>query len=383
MKAGKPTIALYCQEVNAAEWLKALSSFDVRSISSEESLCQALCDAAEQKIGFFIIDDLGATADTKLLTELRMFREKKDTGTGGMRIAFASSPDRKTPSYFFRVLVNLDVLDIAAPREGSSEAFDPIGETLKAIERPKTYGDVVDFVAGEIVNPRLINASQADELREKTRRQTRIAVAQIDTRRGGSTHTTLLLARTLRCLGYSVAVFLDSRSWKNLRRCYPRANCNLPNGLIVLADLDFYQNEGFARVNGYDFVVADFGCARWIDIKDGEQYAALEESFSSAQLGILTSVVSPYGDHAPFERVLKIWQKMGKLQNLGGVKFAFFGIPNAEVLANWQQAALRLNDNAELYEMPYLPNPLRYEPVGPGSSVLMELLAPVLRGKDR
>ena len=109
----------------------------------------------------------------------------------------------------------------------------------------------------------------------------------------------------------------------------------------------------------------------------------LSDNFSTASLSILTSVVSPWADHASFERVLKIWQKKGELQKLGGVKFAFFGMPYDAVFENWQEAAQRLNSKAELYRIPYLPDPLHYEPKGDHCPELISLLSPVLHAKSR
>ena len=126
---------------------------------------------------------------------------------------------RETPSYLFRVLVNLDVLDIVAPPKEAGADFNGFYELAEVIAHPKSYSDIVALLAGNVINPKLIGLSSAEEMREKSRPQVRIAVAQIDQRRGGSTHTTLLLARTLVMLGYKTAVFLDSRTWKNLRRC--------------------------------------------------------------------------------------------------------------------------------------------------------------------
>ncbi len=300
-----------------------------------------------------------------------------------MRIAFVADRKRETPSYLFRVLANYDIYDIIVPPKTNLTDFNPYVEVAQVLSVPKSYSAIVAYLTGSIVNPKLMGLSAADELKERSRAQVRIAVAQIDQRRGGSTHTSLLLARTLVLLGYKLALFVDERTWKNLRRCYPRARCSVANGLITLSGIDFYRNEGFARVNGYDYVLADFGCARWIDLNADDRAEALGENFHTAQLAVLTSVVSPLADHAPFERVLKIWQRQGALQNLGGVKFAFFGMPYDAVFNNWCATAQQLNAKAELYRIPYLPDPLHYEPQGTHCPELVAILAPVLRAKDR
>ena len=375
-------VAMFCKPQDIVRWTAALAFYTVNPVSMDEPLEKELARAAADGTDLFVILDGMQSSDDALIASINAYMEVHQRPTGGMRIAFLAKPSRETPSYLFRVLANYDMYDIIVPPKGSLADFNPYVEVAQVITLPKSYTDVVRYLTGSIINPKLVNLSGAEQLKERSRAQVRIAVGQIDQRRGGSTHTTLLLARTLVLLGYKVAVFVDGRTWKNLRRCYPRARCNVANGLISLSGVDFYRNEGFARVNGYDYVLADFGCARWIDLDPDERAQTLEESFRTAQLAVLTSVVSPLGDHAPFERVLKIWQRKGQLQNLGGVKFAFFGMSHELVFNNWQQAAQQLNPKAELYRIPYLPDPLHYEPEGEYCPELVTILAPVMRPKE-
>ena len=379
----KQRIAIYCAAQMYPQWEKAFAAYSIVHADPAQPLTELLLKAAKSGVSLFAILDGAQKSDEEMLAAIQQYREIEGAQIPGMRIAFMAARHRETPSYLFRVLVNLDVLDIVAPPKEAGADFNGFYELAEVIAHPKSYSDIVALLAGNVINPKLIGLSSAEEMREKSRPQVRIAVAQIDQRRGGSTHTTLLLARTLVMLGYKTAVFLDSRTWKNLRRCYPRARCNVPNGLIVLSGIDFYRNEGFARINGYDYVLADFGCARWVDLNETPENKVLEESFRTAQLGVLTSVVSPLGDHTPFERVLKIWQKKNQLANLGGVKFSFFGLANEGILENWRTVAQRLNPKAELYSMPYLPDPLNYEVHEAHCPEIIQILAPVLRAKDR
>ena len=377
-------VMMYCKPQDFSRWKAALSFYQVSQASLDEPLEKVLAQAASDQTDLFVVLDGTQSSDDSFMSSVRAYMEAEHRPASDMRIAFVASRKRETPSYLFRVLANYDMYDIIVPPKVNLADFNPYVEVAQVITVPKCYSDVVAHLTGSIVNPKLIGLSASEELRERSRAQVRIAVAQIDQRRGGSTHTTLLLARTLVLLGYKVAVFLDSRTWKNLRRCYPRARCNMANGLISLSGIDFYRNEGFARVNGYDYVLADFGCARWIDLEVDEPTEKLGENFHTAQLAVLTSVVSPLGDHASFERVLKIWQRKDMLQNLGGVRFAFFGMPYDAVFHNWCQAAQQLNAKAELYRIPYLPNPLHYEPSDEGHCPeLISILGPVLRPKDR
>ena len=254
-------IVLLVAEEDYASWEAAFSFYDVSRVAPEDDLTVALQAAAGQSTDLFVIQD-GLLSDETILKGIQAFREASAQQNPLMRIVFLADEKRETPSYFFRVLVNLDVMDIIIPPKEKGADFNKYKEIAEVLAHPKCYSDVVALLTGSVLNPRLIGLSSSEEMRERTRPQIRIAVGQIDQRRGGSTHTSILLARTLVLLGYKVAVFVDARTWKNLRRCYPRARCNAANGLIVLSGLDFYRNEGFARVNGYDYVVADFGCAR-------------------------------------------------------------------------------------------------------------------------
>ena len=65
------------------------------------------------------------------------------------------------------------------------------------------------------------------------------------------------------------------------------------------------------------------------------------------------------------------------------MKFAFFGISHDAVYENWQEAAQRLNPKAELYRIPYLPDPLHYEAKEHHCPELIDILSPILRAKDR
>lgn len=383
MQISQQKIVLRCSAKTHGQWAAALSFYHIAFASKELPLEKELNRAAADQTDLFVIIDDPQESDEQLISALRAYMETEERPASRMRIAFVASRTRELPSPLFRVFVNYDLYDIIVPPKVNILDFNPYVEVARVLSQPKSYSDIVPYVAGDIVNPKLVGLSASDELRERTRAQVRIAVAQIDQRRGGSTHTSLLLARTLALLGYKVALFVDERTWKNIRRCYPRARCSVANGLISLSGLDFYRNEGFAGANGYDYVLADFGCARWIDLDPDERSFALGENFRTAQLSILTSVVSPWGDHASFERVLKIWQKKGTLQNLGGVKFAFFGMPHDIVFENWREAAQMLNSKAELYRIPYLPDPLHYQPEGTHCPELIALLTPVLRSKDR
>lgn len=376
-------LVLYCKEEDRERWKAAMGLYEVTFANLTDPLEQSLLQAETQKADLFVIVDGAQESDEVLLAGVQRFREAQKRNDFGMRIAFVSDAAREVPSYLFRVLANFDVLDIVAPPRVNPQDYNPYYQLAEVISKPKCYSDIVALLTGNVINPKLIGLSTAEGLREKTRAQVRIAVAQMDQRRGGSTHTTILLARTLLLLGYKTAVFVDARTWKNMRRCYPRSRCNAANGLLVLGGIDFYKNEGFARINGYDYVIADFGCARWIDLQCTEEAAALEENFKTAQLAVLTSVVSPLGDHTPLERVLKIWQKTGQVSQLGGVKFALFGLPNEKVLENWRTAVQHVNPKAELYGIPYLPDPLNYEPQGAHCPELIGILSPVLRAKER
>ena len=376
-------IVVRCDSQSFQQWAAALSFYNVSLSSLEHTLEHDLAHAAQDCAALFVIVDNRHIADEITIASLRAYMEENQQATSAMRIVFVADKQREIPSPLFRVLANYDIYDIIVPPKENALSFNPYVEVARVLSQPKTYSDIVAYIAGAIVNPKLVGLSLAQELKEKTRAQTRIAIAQIDQRRGGSTHTALLLARTLVLLGYKVAFFVEPRTWKNIRRCYPRARCSVENGLITLSGIDFYRNEGFAGANGYDYVVADFGCARWIDLHPNNHALMLSDNFSTASLSILTSVVSPWADHASFERVLKIWQKKGELQKLGGVKFAFFGMPYDAVFENWQEAAQRLNSKAELYRIPYLPDPLHYEPKGDHCPELISLLSPVLHAKSR
>lgn len=361
-------LQIYCPAQDYAQWEAALAVYDVSYANSETPLPQLLQNAQEQALDLFVIVDATAESDTYLIESIQAMREH-DTGLQpALRIVFVANDSREIPSYLFRVLVNLDVFDLVSaryPRNGVESVYTQVADL---IFKSMSYSDAVPFFLNSIMNPHLVGLSDATKLHEKSRVQTRIAVAQIDVRRGGSTHTTFLLARVLVQLGYKVAVFVSAKTWNSMRRAYPRARHSIAAGLLTLSGVDFYRNEGFAQINGYDYVLCDFGCAQWIDINPSDRARELELNFQSAQLGVLTSVVSPFGDHSSFERVLKIWQKQAMLRNLGGVKFAFFGIPNAEVIENWRHIAQSLNSRAELYQMPYLPDPLHFQ-LEPGECV--------------
>ncbi len=376
-------IVLRCKPQSFDQWAAALSFYSVSLCAPERPLEKELAQAALDQTDLFVIIDDVQSSDESLVNSLRTYLETDQRATTRMRIAFVADRRRELPSSLFRILANYDIYDIIVPPKDNLLDFNPYVEVAQVLSRPKSYSEIVPYLAGEIVNPKLVGLTSAEALRERTRAQVRIAVAQIDQRRGGSTHTSLLFARVLVLLGYKVALFIDDRTWKNMRRCYPRARCNVENGMMTLAGIDFYRNEGFAGANGYDYVLADFGCARWIDLEPDQRAQTLGESFRSASLAVLTSVVSPWGDHASFERVLKIWQKKGELQNLGGVKFAFFGISHDAVYENWQEAAQRLNPKAELYRIPYLPDPLHYEAKEHHCPELIDILSPILRAKDR
>jgi hypothetical protein len=354
-------LEIYCKQEYFEQWKSALSVYDVSFANPEIPLLQLMQEAAKNDVDLFVITDNTQESDADVVQAIQTMRESDTALKPSLRIAFAAGEQREIPNYLFRVLSNLDVYDFASPRlqeQGAKSVYVQIADLLFC---PKTYSEALPFFSDVVVNPYLIGLSDAVRLRENTRSQTRIALAQIDKRRGGSTHTTFILARVLALLGNKVAVFLSVSTWDSLRRAYPRARHNLAYGAISLCGIDFYRNLGFAQINGYDYVLADFGCAEWIDIAPSKEALDLEQNFKTAQLGILTSVVSPFGDHSSFERVLKIWQRNETLHDLGGVKFAFFGIPNEGVLKNWESVAKNLNPKAELYALPYLPDPLHYE----------------------
>lgn len=354
-------LEIYCKQEYFEQWKSALSVYDVSFANPEVPLLQLMQEAAKNDVDLFVITDNTQESDADVVQAIQTMRESDTALKPSLRIAFAAGEQREIPNYLFRVLSNLDVYDFASPRlqeQGAKSVYVQIADLLFC---PKTYSEALPFFSDVVVNPYLIGLSDAVRLRENTRSQTRIALAQIDKRRGGSTHTTFILARVLALLGNKVAVFLPVSTWDSLRRAYPRARHNLAYGAVSLCGIDFYRNLGFAQINGYDYVLADFGCAEWIDIAPSKEALDLEQNFKTAQLGILTSVVSPFGDHSSFERVLKIWQRNETLQDLGGVKFAFFGIPNEGVLKNWESVAKNLNPKAELYALPYLPDPLHYE----------------------
>ena len=391
-------IYILCNPQEQTKWKESFSFYPVCFASLKEPLGNQLIQALENNASLFVVVDNQKIQDEHLIGALNSYYAavnstsassagknslQENRANKAMRIVFVADRSREIPSPFFRVLANFDIFDIIVPPKGNVLEFSPYVEVARVLSQPKSYSDIVEFIAGDIENPKLVGLSAGHRLSENSRPQTRIAIARIDLHRGGATHTSLLLARTLVCLGYKVALFIDIETWKQLRRCYPRARCSVTNGLITLSGIDFYRNEGFARANGYDYVLADFGCALWIDLKPSERARALEESFQTAQLGILTSVISPLGDHYNFERVLKVWEKTRQLQNLGGVKFAFFGMPHKDVFENWTHAAQLLNNKAELYNIPYLPDPLRYEPKGQHCSELIALLSCVLRAKDK
>ena len=398
MPNNQKPIYILCNPQDQSKWKESFSFYNVCFASPKNPLGNQLLQAAEHNASLFVIIDNTKVSDEQLIGALNTYyaaahsllvdkrgsSPSKETAPGkAMRIVFVADRSREIPSPLFRVLANFDIFDIIVPPKGNVLEFSPYVEVARVLSQPKSYSDIVEFIAGDIENPKLVGLSAGHSLSEKSRPQTRIAIARNDLHRGRATHTSLLLARTLVCLGYKVALFIDIETWKQLRRCYPRARCSVTNGLITLSGIDFYRNEGFARANGYDYVLADFGCALWIDLKPGDRARALEENFQTAQLAILTSVVSPLGDHYSFERVLKVWEKTGKLQNLSGVKFAFFGMPHQDVFENWTQAAQMLNSKAELYNLPYLPDPLRYEPKEGHCPELIALLSSVLRAKDK
>ncbi len=377
------TIVMRCLPQHFGQWETALSFYRVVHSSPDAPLEQELLHAAENNASLFVIVDNPHTADDALIASLRAYVQTPNASQSSMRISFIASAERETPSAFFRTLANFDIYDLIVPPRDNVRDFNPYVEVARVLSQPQTYSNIVAYLTGEIINPKLSGLPSAELLKERSRAQVRIGVAQIDERRGGSTHTALLLARTLVLLGYKVAFFIEEFAWKNIRRCYPRARCVVENGVITLSGIDFYRNRGFMSANGYDYVIADFGCARWIDLSPDKQACALKENFRSASLAVLTSVVSPLGNHSSFERVLKIWQKKQELQTLGAVKFAFFGMPHDAVFENWQKAAKHLNNKAELYRIPYLPDPLHYEAEAGHCPELVAILSPVLRAKDR
>lgn len=379
-------LAIYCKQEEFAQWEKALLVYSPMHATPEVPLLQQLQCALADGVDLFVIVDNAVESDATLIQAIQAIREGDQGLQPALRIAFIASDARETPSYFFRILANFDVFDLISARVPNDNAKSVYVQLAEVLRHPKKYTDAVPFFSNSVANPLLFGLSEAQMLNETSRTQNRIAVAQIDQRRGGSTHTTFVMARALVLLGYRVAVFLQPRTWNNLRRVYPRARHSLPNGLVTLSGIDFYRNEGFAQINGYDYVLADFGCAAWIDLEPDEYALKMEESFSSAQVGVMTSVVSPFGDHSSFERVLKVWGRRGELQKLGGVKFAFFGIPNQEALDNWKTVAQELNAKAELYQLPYLPDPLHFDvksqPDGRLPQALLDIMRPVLRKRD-
>ena len=220
-------IVLRCKPQNFDQWAAALSFYSVSLCSPERPLEKELAQAALDQTDLFVIIDDVQSSDESLVNSLRTYLETDQRATTRMRIAFVADRRRELPSPLFRILANYDIYDIIVPPKDNLLDFNPYVEVAQVLSRSKSYSEIVPYLAGEIVNPKLVGLTSAEALRERTRAQVRIAVAQIDQRRGGSTHTSILFARVLVLLGYKVALFIDDRTWKNMRRCYPRARCNV------------------------------------------------------------------------------------------------------------------------------------------------------------
>ena len=190
-------VAMFCKPQDFDRWKAALAFYTVNPVSMDEPLEKELARAAADGTDLFVILDGMQTSDDALIASINAYMEVHQRPTGGMRIAFLAKPSRETPSYLFRVLANYDMYDIIVPPKGSLADFNPYVEVAQVITLPKSYTDVVRYLTGSIINPKLVNLSGAEQLKERSRAQVRIAVGQIDQRRGGSTHTTLLPASTL------------------------------------------------------------------------------------------------------------------------------------------------------------------------------------------
>ena len=176
--------------------------------------------------------------------------------------------------------------------------------------------------------------------------------------REGSTHLSLGIARALSLINKKVAVVLPMYHLQQLRENYSKCPYDVERQCMRINKIDFYAGEApTAAPDGYEIVICDFGCAKWLGSVSGKEEikaAQTKANFYNANVKILSSFVAPTGD---WSARAKIMRNMNK-KDLDRTTFAVFGMQTEAMFEAYRQDISSEHGKVRVVNIGYLPSPL-------------------------